>query len=68
VTTMPKHTSATHTKTGDPKIRHRKASGQFKAAPPKGSGPSIGKKPLKQAELDQDAGGGYNPDGSEIQE
>ena len=50
---------ASHTKKGAPKITHRKGNGQFKTDPPKGSGPTIGKKPIAAAELDQDSGNGY---------
>lgn len=52
-------TTTSHTKDGQPKIRHRKANGTFKAPPPRQSGPSISKKPTKPAELDQDAGSGF---------
>lgn len=60
---------------------HRNDDGKFKNIPPAGlkepSGGSggrirgeksnIGTKPLKPPELDQDAGGGYNPDGTDPQ-
>ena len=48
------------------KITHRAASGKFKPAPHQE--PPLYRRKPKPAELDQDAGGGYNIDRSQIQE
>lgn len=48
------------------KITHRAAGGKFKPAPHQ-EPPLFRRKP-KPAELDQDAGAGYNPDRSDIQQ
>jgi hypothetical protein len=62
---MKKHTSptisATQTKTGQLKSRHRHADGSFKTPPGRGN------KPLAPASLDQDSGQGYNPHHENIQ-
>jgi hypothetical protein len=59
----------THTKAGDPLIRHRQGNGQFKQPPPAPAQPAVVDKPLAPAELDQDSGQGYNnPNHEDIQQ